>query len=88
MGSSLGSPVLVAQSVSQNVAVHRYSRWSVRALLLGNDVRERQNELPRLVAQRHEAVVTEEGLRLLVLGVNHERKNGDFRSQGSLDGIP
>jgi hypothetical protein len=47
-----------------------------------------QDELSWLAAERHKAVVTAEAFRLGILGVNDQREHGDFRSNGSLYGVP
>ncbi len=56
--------------------------------LTDDEIGEWQDEPRWLATESDEAVVTVEGLRLRILGVNHQGKNGDFRSQAALDGIP
>ena len=58
------------------------------ALTVQSGTREWQYKLPCLTTESPKAVVTVEGLRLIILRINDQSENGDFRSQRSLNGTP
>ncbi len=62
-----------------------YETWRLR---LNDEIRKRKQEVLWLATEQHKAVVKVEGLRMVILGVDHEGEDGDFGPQASLDGIP